>query len=78
MHIRSWIPRTRQSFCIMSAASSHFRKAIRGCGMGNLAEFWQEVQWCNPEEPMELLPPIEMEAREMVAALLSALPEVFG
>ena len=38
----------------------------------------QEGQWCNPEEAMELLPPIQMEAREMVAVLLEALPEIFG
>jgi hypothetical protein len=46
--------------------------------MGNLAEFRQEVQCCNTEEAMELLLPIEMEAREMMAALLEALPEIFG
>jgi hypothetical protein len=53
-------------------------EAIRGCGMGELAEFKQEGEWCSPGEAMELLLPIEMEARDMVSALLEGLPELFG
>jgi hypothetical protein len=53
-------------------------EAIRGHGMGELAEFKGEGDWFNPGEAMEMLLPIEMEAREMVAALLEGLPELFG
>ena len=52
--------------------------AIRGCGMGELVEFKQEREWCSPGEAMELLLPIEMEAKDMVSALLEGLPELFG
>jgi hypothetical protein len=45
--------------------------------MGELAEFKQEGEWCSPGESMELLLPIEMEAREMVSALLEGLPKLF-
>jgi hypothetical protein len=31
-------------------------KAIRGCGMGELAEFKQEGECCSPREVMELPP----------------------
>jgi hypothetical protein len=53
-------------------------EAIRGCGMGELLEFKQEGDWCSPGEAMELLLPIEMEARDMMSALLEGLPELFG
>jgi hypothetical protein len=53
-------------------------EAIRGSGLGRLAEFRQDGEWCSREEAAELLLPIEREAREMVQALLEALPEIFG
>jgi hypothetical protein len=46
--------------------------------MGELVEFKQEREWCSPGEAMELLLPIEMEAKDMVSALLEGLPELFG
>jgi hypothetical protein len=49
-------------------------EAIRGSGLGRLAEFRQDGEWCSREEAAELLLPIEREAREMVRALLEALP----
>jgi hypothetical protein len=49
-------------------------EAMGGCGMGELAEFKQEGEWCSPGS----LLPIEMEVREMVTAILEGLPELFG
>ncbi len=53
-------------------------EAIRGSGLGRLAEFGQDEELCSREEAAEFLLPIEREAREMVRALYEALPEIFG
>jgi hypothetical protein len=38
-------------------------EAIHGYGMGSLAEFREEGEWCSVQEALSTLYPIELEAR---------------
>jgi hypothetical protein len=52
--------------------------AIRRDGMGRLADFNREGEWCAVADAMSYTLPIERKAQEMVDAILEGLHKIFG
>jgi hypothetical protein len=53
-------------------------EATHSYGMGSLAEFREEGEYCSIQEALSILYPIELEARGMVEDLQEGLPELYA